>query len=126
MAQTKKKRQTKHRGNAAGQIEARGRTGRRPTASERKPTGRELRMQRLDRPPTWRSAASRAAVAAGLFFVLLLLFFRDQGLGPKIGIAAFMLLVYVPMGYYTDLFIYRRRQARRLREQAARKSDGET
>jgi hypothetical protein len=125
MAQTKKKRQTKHRGNAAGQVEARGRTGRRPTASERKPTGRELRMQRLDQPPTWRSAASRAAVAAGLFFLLLLFFFRDQGLGPKVGIAGFMLLVYVPMGYYTDLFIYRRRQARRLRERAARKQDAE-
>jgi hypothetical protein len=123
MAQTKKKRQTKHRGNAAGQVEARGRTGRRPTASERKPSARELRLQRLDRPPTWRSAASRATVAAGLFFLLLLLFFRDQGLGPKVGIAAFMLLVYIPMGYYTDLFIYRRRQARRLREQAARKRE---
>ena len=123
MAQTKKKRRTKHRGNAAGQVEARGRTGRRPTASERKQSARELRLQRLDRPPTWRSAANRAAVAAGLFFVLLLFFFRDQGLGPKVGIAAFMLLVYIPMGYYTDLFVYRRRQARRLREQAARKAD---
>ncbi len=123
MAQTKKKRQTKHRGNAAGQVEARGRTGRRPTASERKQTARDIRLERLDRPPSWRSALNRAAVAAGLFFVLLLFFFRDQGLGPKLGIAGFMLLVYVPMGYYTDLFIYRRRQARRLRDQAARKQD---
>lgn len=122
MAQTKKKRQTKHRGNAAGQVEARGRTGRRPTAAERKPSARELRLQRLDRAPSWRGALNRAAVAAGLFFVLLLLFFRNQQLGPKLGIAGFMLLVYVPMGYYTDLFIYRRRQARRLRDQAARSS----
>lgn len=121
MAQTKKKRQTKHRGNAAGQVEARGRTGRRPSASERKPTSRELRMQRLEQPPSWRGAFNRAAVAAGLFFVLLLLFFRNQGLGPKIGIAGFMLLVYIPMGYYTDLFLYRRRQARRLRDEAAKK-----
>ena len=36
MAQTKKKRRTKHRGNAAGVVEARGRTGRKPTAEERK------------------------------------------------------------------------------------------
>lgn len=126
MAQTKKKRRTKHRGNAAGQVEARGRTGRRPTAAERKPSARELRMQRLDRPPTWRSAASRAAVAAGLFFALLLLFFRDQALASKAGIAAFMLLVYIPMGYYTDMFVYRRRQARRLREQAARRADADS
>ena len=119
MAQTKKKRQTKHRGNAAGQIETRGRTGRRPTAGERKPTSKELRQARLDTPPTWRSALNRALIATGIFLVLLLFFFRSEQLGPKLGIAAFMLLVYVPMGYYTDLWVYRRRQARRLREQAA-------
>jgi hypothetical protein len=125
MAQTKKKRQTKHRGNAAGQVQARGRTGRRPTAEERKKSARDVRLERLDRPPTWGSALNRAAVAAGLFFLLLLFFFRNQGIAPKVGIAGFMLLVYVPMGYYTDLFIYRRRQAKRLREQAARKQDAD-
>jgi hypothetical protein len=119
MAPTKKKRQTKHRGNAAGQIQARGRTGRRPAAGERKPSARELRAARLDQPPTWRGAVNRALLATGLFLVLLLFFFRHQQIGPKLGIAAFMLAVYVPMGYYTDLFIYRRRQARRLRERAA-------
>ena len=36
MAQTRKRRQTKHRGNAAGMVEARGRTGRKPTDAERK------------------------------------------------------------------------------------------
>ena len=36
MAQTKRKRRTKHRGNAAGSIEARGRTGRKPNETERK------------------------------------------------------------------------------------------
>ena len=35
MAQTKKKRSTKHRGNAAGGVESRGRTGRKLTAEER-------------------------------------------------------------------------------------------
>ena len=35
MAQTKRKRQTKHRGNAAGVVESRGRTGRKPTADEK-------------------------------------------------------------------------------------------
>jgi Flp pilus assembly protein TadB len=129
MAQTKKKRQTKHRGNAAGQIQARGRTGRKPTDSERKggakDDARARRQARLDQPPTWRGALNRAFIATGLFLVLLLLFFRSQQIGPKLGIAAFMLLLYVPLGYYTDLFIYRRRQARKLRDQAARRqSDG--
>ena len=38
MASTKRKRRTKHRGNAAGMVEVRGRTGRRPTESESKQT----------------------------------------------------------------------------------------
>jgi hypothetical protein len=51
---------------------------------------------------------------------MLIFFFRHQQLGPKIGIAAFMLAVYVPIGYYTDLFIYRRRQARKLQERTGK------
>ncbi|MBB4664893.1 hypothetical protein [Conexibacter arvalis] len=123
MAQTKKKRQTKHRGNAAGQIEARGRTGRKPSERERKLSARDearaKRLERLDQPPTWRGALNRAAIATAFFFVLLVLLFRDQPFASKIFIALFMLLVYVPMGYYTDLFVYRRRQAKRLKERAA-------
>ena len=65
MAQTKRK--TKHRGNAAGMVESRGRTGRPPTAEERsgsareKAKSREQRLQKADRPPTWwgRSTARR-------------------------------------------------------------------
>jgi hypothetical protein len=125
MPPTKKKRQTKHRGNAAGQVQARGRTGRKPTANERGSAKQDARLARLDQPPTWRGAVNRALIATLLFFVLLLLFFRNQQVGPKLGIAAFMLLVYIPMGYYTDLFIYRRRQARKLREQAARRQERE-
>ncbi len=68
MAQTKRK--TKHRGNAAGMVESRGRTGRRPTAAERsgsareKAKAKEQRLNKYDRPPTWRGAFYRAAVAA--------------------------------------------------------------
>jgi hypothetical protein len=128
MAPTKKKRQTKHRGNAAGKVEARGRTGRKPTDGERKPAGRDAararRMARLDQPPTWRSAVNRALVATLFFFLMLVFFFRHQQIGPKLGIAAFMLAVYVPMGYYTDLFVYRRRQTKKLREAAAKRDRG--
>ncbi|MDO8185034.1 hypothetical protein Q5424_02800 [Conexibacter sp. JD483] len=117
MAQTKKKRQTKHRGNAAGQVEARGRTGRRLEPGERGRDGRldarARRLQRLDTPPTWRGAINRAGIATLFFFLLLVLFFRDQPFASKVFIALFMLVVYIPMGYYTDLFIYRRRQAKR-------------
>ena len=120
MAQTKRKRTTKHRGNAAGMIEARGRTGRKPTAAERKSAGSakgSARPNRFDKPPTWRGAFNRAAIAIVAFAVLLLVI---PGFDVKpiaiIPLAAVMLAIYIPMGYYTDQYMYRRRQ-RKLAEQ---------
>ena len=109
MAQTRKRRRTKHRGNAAGVVEARGRTGRKPRGDERKPTAREARAQRFDKPPTWRSAATRALFATVIFavFVVALL---GRTVAQAAVIAVFMLVLYIPFGYYMDLAIYRRRQ----------------
>lgn len=119
MAQTKKKRRTKHRGNAAGIVETRGRTGRKPTAAERradaKLSAREARLTRFDRPPTWRSAANRALVATVLFVIVIVIAF-DRPMSEAVALAGFMLLLYIPLGYYTDLLMYRRRQAKKLRE----------
>jgi hypothetical protein len=118
MAQTRKRRRSKHRGTAAGTVEARGRTGRRPEASERKSSRSESasdrRANRLDRPPTWRSAALRALAAAGIFLLAIVLLFK-QPVVQAISLSAFMVLVYLPMGYYTDLFLYRRRQRQKLK-----------
>jgi len=123
MAQTRKKRRSKHRGTAAGTIEARGRTGRKLTEAERKAGAAKgdpkaaraaLRAERLDRVPSWRSAFIRAVFAAVLLFV-----FTRVGFGPTIGLGAAIALcliavaIYVPLGYATDLFIYRRRQKRK-------------
>jgi hypothetical protein len=117
VAQTKRKRRTKHRGNAAGVIESRGRTGRKPTADERKTQSRQSaqqrREERMSRPPTWQGAAQRAAIATVIFVVLLLVIFREP-IGRVVALSGFILLLYIPMGYYTDLFIYRRRQAKKL------------
>ena len=69
VAQTRRKRQTKHRGNAAGLVESRGRTGRKPTAAEksgtraRRPARRDA-IDKRDRPPTWRGAFLKAMFAA--------------------------------------------------------------
>ena len=118
MASTKRRRRTKHRGNAAGVVETRGRTGRKPTESERKtkgPGGREPRPHRLDKAPTWKSAIQRAAIATVLFAVLVLLLFK-QDIGPVISIAGFVFLMYIPLGYYTDLALYRRRQRQKAQE----------
>ena len=61
MAQTKRKRRSKHRGNAAGTIETRGRTGRPPSADERKKQTRATaRERRLNTPPTWKSSLTKA------------------------------------------------------------------
>jgi hypothetical protein len=121
MAQTRKRRRTKHRGNAAGMVEARGRTGRPPTAAERKAdaraSAREKRMDRFSRPPTWRSAANRALVAT-IIFVGVVIFAFKRPVSEGVALAGFMLLFYIPMGYYTDLFFYRRRQAKLAREKA--------
>jgi hypothetical protein len=119
MAQTKRKRHTKHRGTPAGTIEARGRTGRKPTSSERKggkdepkQTARDRRIARMDQPPTWRSAANRAVIATGILVLFLILFFK-QDVARALALAGFALVVYIPMGYYTDLIMYRRRQAKK-------------
>ncbi|MTD42923.1 hypothetical protein GKE82_01040 [Conexibacter sp. W3-3-2] len=117
----KKKRSTKHRGNAAGMVESRGRTGRPLSEAEKKAqakmTASERRLQRLETPPNWRSAANRAAIASLIFGVALFLLF-GQAVAPTIALAAFMFLVYIPLGYYTDLFIYRRR----MKQKAAGKA----
>jgi Flp pilus assembly protein TadB len=111
MAQTRKRRRSKHRGNAAGIIEARGRTGRKPTAGERKPTARELRAQRWEQPPTWRSAINRALFATVIFAVLVVVL-MGRSIAQGAIIAAFMLVLYIPLGYYMDMAIYRRRKRR--------------
>jgi len=117
MAQTKRKRRTKHRGNAAGSIEVRGRTGRKPTADERKTqakqTAQQRREERLSKPPTWTGAAQRALLATVIFVIALLVVFREP-VSRVIALSGFILLLYIPMGYFTDLFLYRRRQAKKL------------
>ncbi|CAN5190779.1 hypothetical protein BH20ACT16_BH20ACT16_13600 [soil metagenome] len=112
MAQTKKKRRSKHRGNAAGVVEARGRTGRPPSAAERKLSEKDLaaqkRRDRMMREPSWNAAAKRAALAALVFGALLVLAF-GTAVAQALSLTAFVFLFYIPLGYYTDLLIYRRR-----------------
>ena len=117
MAQTRKKRSTKHRGNAAGIVEARGRTGRKPTDVEKRPASKmeERRRKAEDRrsqPPTWRGAANRAAIAALLFIVAVIALF-GQPIGTSVSVGLLAFLFYIPLGYYVDLAIYRRAQRKK-------------
>ena len=111
MAQTRKRRRTKHRGNAAGMVEARGRTGRRPAESEKrggiKQDAAARRRNRMETPPTWRSALNRALIATAVFAILVILLFKQEP-AQAVVLAAAMLLLYVPLTYYTDLWIHRR------------------
>jgi hypothetical protein len=112
MAQTKRRRRTKHRGNAAGVVETRGRTGRRPTETERKPAKGAARPHRLDSPPTWKGVAQRTAFIVALFVVIIEVVTRKP-IAPIAALAVFMFAVYVPLGFYTDQWMYRRRQRQR-------------
>ena len=113
MAQTRKRRRTKHRGNAVGMIEARGRTGRPSDASETGSSGRGAartrRQERGRRPPSWRAAINRAALSAVVLFALITLLF-GKAIGTAVSLALVAFVIYVPISYYTDLFVYRRRK----------------
>lgn len=117
MAQTKRKRQSKHRGNAAGSVVVRGRTGRKPTEQERKVTrkddARTRRMARYERPPTWKGSLQRAGLATVMFVALVLIAFRQNVVAALAVAVVVVLPLYTALGYYTDLFIYRRRQKRK-------------
>jgi hypothetical protein len=115
MAQTRRKRRTKHRGTPAGKIEARGRTGRPPTPDERKRQSRtDAREARLNKPPTWKSSIIRAGLAAVLVFAFLLVTAKGKNKVPvALGFTAVALIIYVPAGYYLESFLYRRRMRKR-------------
>jgi hypothetical protein len=112
MAQTKRKRRTKHRGNAAGSVEARGRTGRKPTDSERrKANASNAREERRYQEPTWGGAAMRAAFASVLLFVLFIsgIAGQNQGAATAVLLSLAAFLIYVPLGYKVDRMFWERR-----------------
>jgi hypothetical protein len=123
VAQTKRK--TKHRGNAAGMVESRGRTGRRPTAAERsgaareKAKAKEQRLSRYDRPPTWRGAFYRAAAGAVVLLLVGIVLLKNSS--EAIALFPIVLALYVPISYYTDVWMYKRRLRQKARAGSAAK-----
>jgi Flp pilus assembly protein TadB len=112
MAQTKRKRRSKHRGTAAGTIESRGRTGRRPTPAEQKKIdAAQRRESRGMREPTWNAAFLRAILAAVLLFAFTQIGLLGDSLSVAGGLALALLSVvlYVPLGYVFDRWVYNRR-----------------
>ena len=125
MAQTKRKRRSKHRGNAAGTIEARGRTGpqadrRASSASARRRAARGPALHRAD--VDRRRHARRPRVGDAVRAVHL----RHRRLGAdgrpprsRLSVAAF--LIYVPLGYKVDRMFWERRMRKAGRPLAARR-----
>jgi hypothetical protein len=117
MPQAKRKRQTKHRGNAAGVVEARGRTGRPPSAEEKKRSTRENRREeRLNRKPTWKSSSQRALLASGFMFIFLFITYRSKTgnrLAEALLFAVVAGLLYILLGYWIEMFLWRRRMAKK-------------
>jgi hypothetical protein len=109
MAQTKRKRRSKHRGTPAGTIESRGRTGRKPKDEERGKRTTSAKRDRFAKPPSWRGAMTRAGIAAGIFLVAVIGLFR-QPIAGALSISLLMFALYIPLGFYTDRFLYNRRQ----------------
>ena len=123
MAQTRRKRRTKHRGNAAGIVEQRGRTSRPPSPEERKAQRKEQakleRQSRMARPPSWQRAATRSLVTTALFvaFVTLAL---GQPIGQTLALGAVLILIYIPFGYFIDSLFYKKFKAREERARGGR------
>lgn len=117
MAQTKKKRRRKHRGTQGGRVDANRRAARprsRAEAQARARSRTSSKGPKVDRPPTWRNSAIRGIAAAAIFTVLLLVIFK-RSMGAALALGAFMLVFYIPAGYYIDTFMWRRRERARMR-----------
>ena len=112
MAQTKRKRRSKHRGNAAGTDRGARAHGPQaePGASRRRPIARAPARERLAQPPTWNKAIIRAAAASVLLFVLtqIGLFQDDVPPSQAIVICLLAMLIYIPLGYMFDSWMYKR------------------
>lgn len=117
MAQTKKKRRRKHRGTQAGGLDTKRRRTRPKTRAEARNQARKkttARTVQKDAPPTWKGATIRGAVASLVFLVLLMLLF-GRNLAQALPVAVFMMVFYVPAGYYMDLWIWRRKERAKIR-----------
>lgn len=120
MAQPKNKRRRKRRGTQGGRIDTSGRRARPRTREEararaRSGGGSRSSAKKPDLPPTWKSATIRGAGAAVVFVLILLVLFK-RPVGVSLAFGAFMLVFYIPTGYYIDLAMWRKRERQRIRD----------
>lgn len=116
MAQTRRKRSRKRRGTQGGRVDTNRRSSRPRSRAEAKAQARSRRRpaEKQDLPPTWRNSFLRGIFAAVVFGILLVVIFK-KAVGPSLLFAAFMLVFYVPAGYFIDMTLWRRRERARIR-----------
>jgi hypothetical protein len=118
MAQTKRKRRTKHRGNAAGAVEVKGRTSRPAPGAPARP-GAKGTAAKGSRPPLKPATLKRSATKAAGFAVLLFaltqigVFGKNQSIGSSLILAVLSFVLYTPLVFATDRWAYTRDQRRR-------------
>jgi hypothetical protein len=117
MAQPKNKRRRKRRGTQGGKIDT---TGRRPRTrdearSRARSGGSRSTTKKKDLPPTWKGAAIRGVGAAVIFVLILLVLFK-RPVPVSLIFGLFMLVFYIPTGYYIDLTMWRKRERQRIRD----------
>lgn len=119
MAQTKRKRRTKHRGNAAGMVETRGRTGK-PAAGAPAKNGKARTTGKRPvplKPPTLQGAALKALFGVVILFVFFRFLSDRNTTGEALVFCAVAFVMYTPVMFWTDKFIYNRK----LKQQAGKR-----
>jgi hypothetical protein len=120
VAQTKRKRNRKRRGTQAGSIDTRKKSrprNRQEARAQAKSGGgksSKARAAKADTPPNWKGATMRGAIASVVFVALLIILFKRSP-AQALPIGLFMLVFYIPAGYYMDLMLWRRRERARMR-----------
>jgi hypothetical protein len=85
-------------------------------------TAEQRRQERLSRPPTWRAAFQKGAIAAVALFALVVVVFKASVVAG-IPLAILAAAIYIPAFYMTDSFLYRARMRRRERDRAREATD---
>jgi hypothetical protein len=113
MAQQRSRRRRKHRGTQAGTIETPAHRSGKSTKAKATGSSSRARAERQMKEPTWRSAAYKAAAAAAVFGVLSATILHQKGGVAAIAITVFFVFfLYLPIAFWTDKAVYKRRQAK--------------
>jgi hypothetical protein len=124
MARARQQRRRKHKGGTqAGTVRPRGRRGARPRSrADARVTAEQRREEKLNRPPTWKTAIQRGGIAALALFGLLVIVFKTNA-AAALPLAILAAILYIPAFHMTDSILYRMRMRRRERERAERAAD---